>query len=258
MPDVPASPGWWDDVRLACGFFTRLPIRAADGGRPLGSAARAFPISGVLVGLLGAIALECGLAVGLSSGLAALISVAVLLLVTGALHEDGLADVADGFGGGRDRASKLEIMRDSRIGSYGVVVLMLVLAFRLVAVTELAVLGFGAGALVAAGALSRGLLPAIMHRLPRARPDGLAAHAGGASPSGALVSAALGLGIALLLGAASGRTEAAIAAALAAAAAVAALAALARAQIGGYTGDVLGAAQQVAEAAFLVTLTAVL
>src|SRR5204863_1906899 len=100
------------------------------------------------------------------------------IALTGALHEDGLADTADGFGGGRDRDDKLRIMRDSRQGSFGVVALVLSIALRAAALGTIGEPIHVTLALIAAHAASRGVLPVLMHVLTPARPDGLGASAG--------------------------------------------------------------------------------
>ncbi|MGY2934738.1 hypothetical protein ACVWZ6_004340 [Bradyrhizobium sp. GM6.1] len=110
------------DLRMAASFVTILPVAlskpAADGA--VARATWALPVAGLLVGLAGALVYKVASLLGLSPNLAALLALAATALVTGALHEDGLADTADGLGGGRTRERKLEIMRDSRIGTYGV------------------------------------------------------------------------------------------------------------------------------------------
>ncbi|MBO6957023.1 MAG: adenosylcobinamide-GDP ribazoletransferase, partial [Rhizobiales bacterium] len=111
-------------------FATRLPLPelAREVEDPIVSADRfapAFATSGVVVGGLGGLIAILAVTVGVTPLLAALIATTAMVLVTGALHEDGLADCADGFGGGRDRDRKLEIMRDSAIGTYGVLALIL-------------------------------------------------------------------------------------------------------------------------------------
>ncbi|RUW16548.1 adenosylcobinamide-GDP ribazoletransferase, partial [Mesorhizobium sp. M4B.F.Ca.ET.013.02.1.1] len=121
-------------------------------------------------------------------------------LTTGCLHEDGLSDVADGFGGGKSRGGKLEIMRDSRIGAYGASALALSLLIRWSAISEFADPTQALLALIAAHAASRGLLGAFMHLLPPARSDGLSAGAGSVSAEAAIVGAVLGAIPLLLLG----------------------------------------------------------
>ena len=121
-----ADRGLITELGTGLAFLTRLPVRCALGGEgSLARAAWAFPIVGALVGAFGALAFWGAALVGLHPFVAGVLAVAATLLVTGALHEDGLADTADGFGAGGSRERKLEIMRDSRIGTYGVVALVL-------------------------------------------------------------------------------------------------------------------------------------
>ncbi|MGJ0396274.1 MAG: adenosylcobinamide-GDP ribazoletransferase [Methylocystis sp.] len=240
-------------------FYSRLPI-GAGAPAPLDFArmAPALPIAGAMIGAIGAAALVVARICHLPSLVCALVALAVVALVTGALHEDGLADVADGFGGGATRESKLAIMRDSRIGAYGVLALCFTVLLRVAAlgsILELSVT-LAALALVFAGALSRvaGLAPMLW--LAPARADGLGARV--AAPSreawirACVIAAAIGLAP-WLAGAGAGPTVVAIVAAFATAALVAKLA---KKEIGGYTGDVLGAAQQLAEIAILTALSA--
>lgn len=260
-PHSQAKPRWTQDAALALVFLTRLPlppIAPLNGPLAQGAAARAtgwFPLVGALVGLAGGAVLALAAALNLPPLAGALLALAATVRLTGGLHEDGAADVADGFGGGRDTARKLEIMRDSRVGSYGVLALVFSVAIRAAALAALPVPA-AVAALVAAGALSRCGLAGLALALPPARRDGLGAAQG--RPAAATVLLALLLGIAVAAAAlwATSLAEALAAAVPAALAAVWAMAALARRQIGGQTGDVFGAAQQVAEAAVLLTLAA--
>jgi adenosylcobinamide-GDP ribazoletransferase len=190
--------------------------------------------------------------IGLASWPAALLSVLGGIALTGALHEDGLADTADGFCGGRDREEKLKILRDSRQGTYGVLAIVLSVLLRAAALAGIGDVIHGGLALIAAHAASRAALPAAMMRLTPARPDGLGAMAGTPSAGGAIAAALIGAAIAL---AALGPMRGVIALCLAGVI-VFATAELARSQIGGYTGDVLGAFQQVAEIVILLAASA--
>jgi adenosylcobinamide-GDP ribazoletransferase len=245
-PDVGT---WVAEARQAVAFLTRLPLAVDGAGEPgaLARAAWAFPLAGILVGVAGAIVMTLGDRLGLPILATALLAVAATVAATGALHEDGLADTADGLGGA-DAAHSLAIMRDSRIGSFGVLALIFSVGLRAAALAALPDTHIAAGALIAAHGLSRGLLPALMLALDPARSDGLAAFAGKPAPPSTGIAAAIGLVVALLaLGVGRG-----LVAVVLATLAVVALASLARRRLGGYTGDVLGAAQQVGEIAMLL------
>ena len=167
------------------------------------------------------------------------------------MHEDGLADTADGFWGGWTAERRLEIMKDSVIGSYGVIALILGLGLRWLALS--AILAQGASAfevVIAVAVLSRAPLPLLMTALPKARPGGLSASVGAPGNGPSVASLGLGLGLATLM-----VGPMIWGAFLVAVAMVGGLAVVARRKIGGQTGDVLGAAQQLAEVALLVVLS---
>lgn len=240
--------GWLDDLRVAAIVFTRIPIRfdRPIGPREVAQALRAAPVIGLGVGLAGAAVLGIANLFGLSPLLAALAALAAAIVATGGFHEDGLADFADGFGG-RDKDARLAIMRDSRVGSYGVLALILSVGLRAGALAQLAAPWPAALAFIAAAAASRGMAPLLASMLPAARADGLGALLAEPNQEATLTAVALGAVLTLpLLGMGGG-----IAALALALAAVIGVAALARARLGGYTGDVLGAAQQAAEVAVL-------
>lgn len=241
-----------EEAKLALMLLTRLPAgRLAEPAPAMGAAAWAFPLVGLVVGLIGAGAHWAALALGLGPVLAALLALAAMVLATGALHLDGLADFADGMGGGRDRAHVLEIMRDSRIGSYGVIALVLVLGAMAAVLARLPAERVLPSLLLAAVA-SRLAMLMVLDLLAPARADGLGRMAMGAGKGawvpGALVAAALALwlGPAALAGLAAGGLAALW------------VARIARARIGGQTGDVLGASQVAAELGCLLGLAAAL
>ena len=247
------------ELKAALSFLTRLPFAAAapadaEGAPPdaaqasLAQASWAFPLAGILVGAIGAIVYAVARRLGLPPWPAAALTVAATLALTGALHEDGLADTADGFGGGATREQKLAIMRDSRIGTYGVCALLLSLLLRTAALASLADPGAVAAALIAAHAAARTVMPALMFFLASARCDGLS-HAAGA-PSAANVAAGAVLALIVLLF--SLGLSLTVAATVLVAIAAALMAGLSERQIGGQTGDVLGAAEQVAEIVVLL------
>ena len=242
------------DLKLCVAALTRLPLRLdeAAAARPLAAAAWAFPVVGLGIGLVGAvlygIAQWCGLAPWLAAGIA----LAAMVLATGALHEDGLADTADGFGGGRDRESKLAIMRDSRIGTYGVIALVLSFALRLGALDAIGRPSAVAASLLLAGAMSRAAIVLVLWLGAPARADGLGAAAGQADAPTVFVAAAIAVAAGVVLIGFGATLVAAVAAS------VAALIVLwiSQRQIGGTTGDVLGATQQLAEIAVLLVASA--
>ncbi len=231
-------------LTLALSFLTRLPLGSREPPPP-GKLARAmgtFPLVGVVIGGIGA-ALYAVLHQGLPASAAALLAVAATILITGGLHEDGLADTADGFGGGADRGRKLAIMRDSRIGTFGVLAVVLSVGLRATAIAQIGDSLTVAGALVAAHALARAAIPVAMQALAPARADGLGAAAG--QPSG--VQAGVAVTIAVIVAALVLPVSAALAALAGATIGFMAVVALAEKQIGGHTGDVLGAVEQAAE-----------
>lgn len=241
------------DLAIAAALLTRLPLpvlRDAAFARQT-RAVWAFPIVGAVVALLVGIIGWIALSLGLPGTVTALLVLGAQIIITGAMHEDGLADSADGIWGGFDARRRLAIMRDSHIGTYGVLALILSLGLRWGALTGLIGAGYLWGPLLAAGALSRAGLPVLMAALPHARSDGLSHSVG--RPETATVALALLLGLALAWPASG---SPALLAATVFAVVLAGLAALAKARIGGQTGDILGAAQQLGEIAALLTLLA--
>ena len=238
------------DLRLAFRFLTRLPIDSADW-QPgdLGRATWAFPLVGVLIGLVAGVIYAAARGLGLTPLIGAVAAVAASCILTGALHEDGLADMADGLGGA-EREQRLAIMRDPHIGSYGVIVLVLALIARVAAISYLSGTAVVLGALVLSAAAGRTALALPLAILPAARADGLGADAG--KPSWEWVAAAAGLaGLAVVVVGLKGL----VALALACAAALL-VGLIAWRKFGGQTGDVLGAAEQMGEIAALCALVA--
>lgn len=240
------------ELRAALMLLTRLPVWPGEAPPALSRALWAFPPAGLAVGAVAALVWSAAVALGLPGAMSAILAVTALAMATGGLHEDGLADCADGFWGGRDPARRLEIMRDSRIGSYGALALVLSLALR---VSGMVAAGAGAGlAMLVLSGTSRAAPAVLLAALPPARSDGLGRRAAGGPGEalpGALIAAGLG-GLCLLpLGVAT-----ALAVAMAMVGAVTVLALIARARIGGQTGDVLGAGQQIAEIAGWITIAA--
>ncbi len=237
------------DLAVAGAFLTRLPLRPSGpvGSGDLALAAWSFPLIGLVVGGVAGGTLWIAAQWHLHPLVCALLGLAAGALVTGALHEDGLADFADGLGAGGDRARRLEIMRDSHIGSYGVLALVFSVGLRAAALAGIGGPGLAFGAMLAAATASRGLLPMIMALTPPARADGLGRDAGRPGLINALVALALAVvGVGIFL-----EPALAVTALIAASVAAAVIGGLAWRGIGGHTGDVLGAAQQVSEIAVL-------
>jgi len=239
-------PGWWN---------APLPDEEVDsdatdkgkGMTPLSQTVRAWPVVGLLIGAAAGLALWGGAKLGLHPLAAAFLALIVGALLTGALHEDGLADVADGFGGGASKAKKLAIMKDSHIGTYGVLALILGVGFKATSLGGFNAPALAASALIAAHVLSRAVMPLMMVMMEPVRKGGLGRGAGIPDRDDALIAAILGALMAFLI---LGLGPGVLAAALAAVGALS-VGWLAKRQIGGFTGDVLGAAQQVVEALVL-------
>ncbi|NNE83450.1 MAG: adenosylcobinamide-GDP ribazoletransferase [Alphaproteobacteria bacterium] len=265
--DDPERPDIGKQFRLAAAFLTRLPVEQADNDdadydAPPADLARAmwlFPVVGVGIGGVGAIALALLAWANIPPAVAATLAIGITIWLTGALHEDGLADLADGFGGGQSREQKLEIMHDSRLGTYGALSLAVITVAKIAALASIAAVdtGAAAGALIAATAWSRAMFAPTMRWLPPARDDGLSALAGTPNEGETWKGLALGaLLAALMLITPAGGGVIIILAAGGAGAFVVGW--LALRQIDGYTGDVLGGVQQAAEAAMLIVASAVI
>jgi len=251
-----------NEIGRALGFLSRLPIPArffAGHDGSMRQTSGAFAVAGALIALLPALLLGLLLHFDVKPELAALLALALQILLTGGLHEDGLADCADGLGGGRTRDRMLEIMRDSRLGTYGGLALILSLALRMEALAGIADAGPLAAslAMVAVNAASRAALVWHWTALPPARADGVAAAVGQPDDAAlrmSLVSGGLIYGAATMWG--FGITDA-VAAALVGAIAVVLFTRLVRGKIQGHTGDTLGASEQVCEIALYVALAIV-
>jgi adenosylcobinamide-GDP ribazoletransferase len=244
------------DIAVVLAFCTRLPLSpsAPVTGRDIAHAGWALPVAGILVGGIGALVYWAAHRIGLPPWPAAALALAAGVAVTGALHEDGLADTADGFGGGKDRARKLAIMRDSRLGTYGACALAASFMLRWSALASLGEPGPAAIALIAAHASARASLPAFLLFVPPARSDGLSAGGGRPAPSIAMAAALLGVLVLVV----SLRARGAFICLVLLCAAGAAMGWLSRRQIDGQTGDVAGALEQVNESLILLAAAVLL
>jgi adenosylcobinamide-GDP ribazoletransferase len=238
----------------ALGYFTRLPVPGWVGYSPdgLARAARYLPAIGLLVGGFGALVFWLAMHVWPQS-VAVVLSMVATIALTGAFHEDGLADTADGLGGGWDKAKILVIMKDSRVGSYGVIAVVLALIGKFALLSTLPARQVVA-ALIAGHAVSRFCAVSLMVTMDYARDD--------ETSKARQVAARLGLGPLLFTLVFAGLPllllvpEPAMTAVAMAALATLWLATKCRRWLGGYTGDCLGAVQQLAEIAFYLGLAA--
>lgn len=239
-------------------FLTRLPISAAQRPIPLVDAMPMFPVAGLLIGGFTGLLVAFLADGGIVPLLAATLAFAATLCVTGALHEDGLADTADGFGGGITRDRRLEIMRDSRIGTYGTLALLTAAIAKIAAIAAIVPsLGWCSMLVLAAsGAASRAAVVWLMAKTPPARSDGLSASAGQPNAETLKWTLLIGLVIAFFLFLWTVGFLDAVFALLAGAAATLAVQRLALRQIGGQTGDVCGTVQVASEIAMLAAVTA--
>lgn len=249
------------DTARSVAFLSRIPVAdryfAGNEDQPMAHCVRAYGFAGAIIALPSALLLFCLLMLGLDALLAAALAVVLQLLVTGALHEDGLADCADGFGGGRDRQRVLNIMKDSTIGAYGGIALIMALLLRVLALGTIAASTHAfvaALALVSVSILSRGLMVWHWTSLPAAKSDGVAATAGQPEREAMVFAVASSLVLAIVL-ALPVAGWAGIASMLVLPAGTGILwTRRCRARIEGHTGDTIGACQQVCEIASLLGL----
>ena len=238
------------DVPAALVLLTRLPIPRlpdhvfANGAR----AVWAYPLVGLILGLLVSVVAWFANALSLSAMMGAGLTLAALVLLTGAMHEDGLADTADGLWGGQDAKRRLEIMKDSRIGAYGVLALILAMGLRWLGLAGVSIAG-----LLAALVISRAMMVPLMYALPNARDTGLSHSVGRPSIPEMLAGMLIAAACAIVLCGGAGLIALIIAGAV-----TAGIGAIAKTKIGGQTGDILGATQICTEIAVLITLGATL
>lgn len=248
------------DLLQAIMLLTRIPVPPgligrgpSDTNRDISASAWAWPLVGAglgfIAGIIGLIVAGFGAGPGLSAGL----TLAAYMMMTGALHEDGLADTFDGLWGGQTKTRRLEIMKDSHVGTYGVLALCLSVLLRWSALVVLIQSGWFLAALMAAAALSRAPMAVLIATMPNARGEGLAQTTG--RPEQRTIFAMLAISVALGLMLIGWNiieilfwiTIVSIA-----------LASAAKNKISGQTGDILGASQQLAEITALAVLAATL
>jgi adenosylcobinamide-GDP ribazoletransferase len=241
------------DLVSAFMLLTRLPIaRFARFGAPpdLARCVWAFPVVGLVVNGMGGLVYWLAQRVGMPPLLAAAWTLSATTIVTGALHEDGLADTADGLGGGSTPAQKMDIMRDSRIGSYGALALLLSVVMRAGAIAALDRPIIVAKAMILAGMLGRSGILLLLFLLPPARNDGMGAAMGKPRAKSVWLGLGLTVAAAFLLLPVLPATEAVVFGFCSSLV----LAKLAHMQIGGHTGDLLGASEVITECVVLTVV----
>ncbi|MBE7733619.1 adenosylcobinamide-GDP ribazoletransferase [Devosia faecipullorum] len=254
---LPPGMGLKDDLVMALRFFSRLPSGGSAHEKPdLGRMAMALPLASAIMGILPVLLLVGGVWAGLPPYFAAALAVAAMVLVGGAMMEDALADAADGLFGGSTPERRLDILKDSRHGTYGVAALCLFLLLRVTALGSVATINplAAAGLWLAANIAGRsgGLWVALA--LPPARKDGASAAAGTLPTSRFWVGAALASLLALLIGGPASSLLAIVAALVAVMLVALGWSALCRRLVGGQTGDLIGAAGALGEIAALALL----
>jgi adenosylcobinamide-GDP ribazoletransferase len=250
-----------EEIKSAIVFLTRLPPQLVgvevDRRPDFRRGARVFPVAGALIGLAGGAVLIAAAALGMPPLVSAVLAVTATMLVTGGLHEDGLADTADSFGGATTER-KLEIMDDARVGTYGAAALIVSVVLRAAALAQIAQASALAAALtlIAAEAASRAALVSLWHDLPAARMSGLAHETGPPDQNAMLVALAAAVVIVIVTALPTVGWRATILGCVLAAIATYAFTRLTARAIGGRTGDSLGACQQAAVIAFLIGASA--
>jgi len=237
-------------------FFTRIPVsdRIPHSDALLNRAARYFPAIGLVVGSASAAAFAL-LSQTLPANVSILIAMTISIYMTGAFHEDGLTDMTDGLGGGWQKARILEIMKDSRVGSYGVIAISMTLLIKFIALCNFEV-SWVPLLLITGHAFSRYCSVLVMAAMDYVREDALSKSkplATKLSSPSLMVASFFGLGSLCLL-----PWLPAIAGATAGLAITLWLGRKLKTWLGGYTGDCLGAAQQLSEVAFYVGALAAL
>lgn len=253
-----------DDARICLIFFTRLPVTWPED-LPRERITRAFqaaPIAGLVTGLIGA--MTFGLAAWLFNGsvhLAATLAVASQVLTTGAFHEDGFADFFDGVGGGKTISERLAIMRDSRIGTFGGVALLLAIVLKIFLIAEIGVAWQAGMCLIISGTLARTALVHVMALLKPATDDGISASAGQPTTTEATTATILGgiiSAVAVVFAFQWSLIGPVVGAIIGTVLGAGAIALTARKHLGGQTGDALGATAVAAELGALAGIVALM
>lgn len=242
-----------EDIAAAFMLLTRIPVywdKISNEPPNLRRATWAYPLVGLFIGGLISLIFLAAIYTGVSKEISILLALSAAILTTGAFHEDGLADVADGFGGGYGKEKKLEIMRDSRVGTYGSLALIIAFAFKFFSLHALGNWDI-VKVLIVAATVSRFMILVPSLVLSPARSNSLATEAGKPTLAVTLCAATLSVGTSIIL---MDMSVFLITVTLAFFI-VFIFCRLAYKQVGGFSGDILGATQQLSEIAILVTLS---
>lgn len=257
---VEVLTGWWEATVLTAGVLATPPLRMAGIEPPkpkkgqLAQAARAFPIVGLGLGLLGGLAYAVADGLNLPPLVAATIAVGTMAFLSGASNEEGLARFGHTLIAGGTRTAQLARLKEEALGGYGTLVLVIAIALRVGAISAIADSGAAVAAIAASVAASWAAVPSVLYYLPPARRSGFAFQAGRPAGSQAAIAALLGALLALLfLGPVTG-----VIALVVGAAGAFKFGWFAEKRLGGVTGDVLGAAQQGAEIGLLLAIVALI
>ena len=243
------------DLVVGLSFFSRLPVKGPTGALDLRESAGAWPLAGLLLAVGPAASVVLNSWLGMAPLVSAFLAIAVAIALTGALHEDGLADTFDGLAHGRSASERLEIMRDSRLGTFGALALIIAIGVRVAAIAALVVDPSDAVlALLGVAVVSRSLALWHWSTLPPARHDGMAWRAGQPDFTALQIGLLTGLVAIIVLIVAFG--WAALLGLVFAGLAVGFFTSLANRRLGGHTGDTIGAMQQVAETMLLAGISA--
>lgn len=257
MTDKPSKAQIFkQDFFAALMLLTRIPVKwdkiSPDHPPNMHRCLWAYPFVGMLLGSITAIVYFGFSLTTIPSSVAVVITLCFLIFLTGAFHEDGLADTADGFGGGHDKQAKLEIMRDSRIGTYGGLALIaafLIKIFALIELSQTEVIKI----LIIAAVYSRLMILIMLILLEPAREDSLSTQSGKPSGNILLFAIAGSLFVAGLII----NVRVALIMFVVAVTITYLFSRLARRQVGGYSGDILGASQQISEITIYVTAVSI-
>ena len=243
------------DILIALSLLTRIPINInhQEVGERVRQATWAYPLVGALIGAIAAVVANITNFFGLRSSICAILALMTMVIISGGMHEDGLSDAADGLWGGKDKASILKIMRDSRIGSFGAIALTLVIIGRYASINDLINIEALFWPLVAAGAISRVPMIGAMVFMQNARKDGLSVSVGKPPQLSLILAAGIGTSACLISAGILG-----LLAVFCAFLGALPILYAAHKKLGGQTGDILGASQQIAELMALASLAGIL